>query len=153
MMETCNTASDLLNSVFEREGFDLKAAAEQTSAGCFLNIDGGDTEFLLNQGGELLDALQHLLNQAFGRALGKDQRIVCDVEGFRAGREAELRAMALHAAHQVRSTSTAFVFGPMEASERRVIHVSLSNEDDLLTESIGEGNARRLRVSLKPVEA
>jgi spoIIIJ-associated protein len=153
MLETCNSASDLLNSVFEHAGFELQAVAEESATGCFLNIDGADTGLLLNQGGELLDALQHLLNQAFGRTLGKDQRIVCDVEGFRAGREAELRAMAVHAAEKVRSTATAFVFGPMEANERRVIHVFLANEEDLHTESIGEGNARRLRVSLKPVEA
>ncbi|MDX6613333.1 MAG: spoIIIJ-associated protein [Blastocatellia bacterium] len=153
MLETCNSARDLLNSVFEKAGFDLKAVAEESTTGCFLNIDGSDTGLLLNQGGELLDALQHLLNQAFGRALGKDHRIVCDVEGFRAGREAELRAMAVHAAQKVRSTAAAFVFGPMEANERRVIHVFLANEEDLHTESVGEGNARRLRVSLKPVEA
>lgn len=150
MTETCNKASDLLSSVFERSGFDLKVASDDAAGGCFLNITGADTAFLLNEGGELLDALQYLLNQAFGRALGKDERIVCDVEGYRAGREAELRAMALHAAQRVRATSSAFVFGPMDPSERRVIHLSLSNEEDLQTESVGEGNARRLQVSLKP---
>ena len=149
MTETGDKASALLNSVFEQVGFDLNAVAEKTATGFFLNITGRDTAFLLNEGGELLDALQHLLNQALGRTLGKDERIVCDVEGFRAGREAELRAMALHAAQRVRATASAFVFGPMDASERRVIHLSLSNEEDLQTESIGEGNARRLRVSPK----
>jgi spoIIIJ-associated protein len=149
MTETGDKASDLLNSVFEQEGFDLNAVSEKTATGFFLNITGRDTAILLNEGGELLDALQHLLNQALGRTLDKDERIVCDVEGFRAGREAELRAMALHAAQRVRATSSAFVFGPMDASERRVIHLSLSNEEDLKTESIGEGNARRLRVSPK----
>jgi spoIIIJ-associated protein len=150
MTETGDKASDLLNSVFEQVGFDLSAVSEKTATGFFLNITGRDTAILLNEGGELLDALQHLLNQALGRTLGKDERIVCDVEGFRAGREAELRAMALHAAQRVRATASAFVFGPMDASERRVIHLSLSDQEDLQTESIGEGNARRLRVSPKP---
>ena len=149
MTETCNKAGELLNSVFEGAGFDLKATPQGTESGCFLDITGRDTSLLLNEGGELLDALQHLLNQALGRTLEKDKRIVCDVEGFRAGREAELRAMAVHAAQRVRTTGTAFDFGPMQASERRIIHVSLATEGDLQTESIGEGNARRLRVSLK----
>jgi spoIIIJ-associated protein len=61
--------------------------------------------------------------------------------------------MAEHAARQVRATSSAFVFGPMESSERRVIHLSLAAEADLVTESIGEGNGRRLRVTLKAVAA
>lgn len=149
MTETCDKAGELLNSVFEGAGFDLQAAPDTSAQGCFLNITGSDTSLLLNEGGELLDAVQHLLNQALGRTLGKDERIVCDVEGFRAGREAELRAMALHAAQRVRATGTAFDFGPMQASERRIIHVSLSKEGDLQTESIGEGNSRRLRVSIK----
>ena len=135
--------------MFDGAGFDLKATPQNSESGCFLDITGRDTSLLLNEGGELLDALQHLLNQALGRTLGKDERIVCDVEGFRAGREAELRAMAVHAAQRVRSTGTAFDFGPMQASERRIIHVSLATEEDLQTESVGEGNARRLRVSLK----
>jgi spoIIIJ-associated protein len=150
MNETCTNAAQLINSTFEGAGFDLRASAEQTETGCLLSIEGADAELLLSQGGELLDALQQIINQVFGRSLPKGQRIICDARNYRAAREAELRAMAQHAARQVRTTSAAFVFGPMEASERRVIHLSLADEEDLLTESIGEGIARRLRVSLRP---
>ncbi len=149
MHDTCSKAEHLLNSVFDDAGFDLRASALESEAGCLLSIDGTDSGLLLNQGGELLDALQQILNQALGRTLPKGHRIVCDANNYRAAREAELRAMALHAARQVRTTSSAFVFGPMDSSERRVIHLSLAEEQDLETESIGEGNARRLRVSLK----
>ena len=149
MHETCSKAEQLINSIFAGAGFDLRASALESDIGCLLAIEGTDSGLLLNQGGELLDALQQILNQALGRSLPKGQRIVCDANNYRAAREAELRAMALHAARQVRGTSSAFVFGPMDPSERRVIHLSLAGEEDLVTESIGEGNARRLRVSLK----
>src|SRR3979490_3022067 len=118
-----------------------------------LAIEGSDTTLLLNEGGELLDALQQILNQVFGRSLPKGQRIICDANNSRAAREAELRAMAEHAARQVRATSAAFVFGPMEPSERRVIHLSLAAEEDLITESIGEGKGGRLRASIKATPA
>ena len=150
MHDTCSKAEQLLNSVFDGAGFDLRASASESEAGCWLSIDGADSGLLLSQGGELLDALQQILNQALGRTLPRGQRIVCDANDYRAAREAELRAMAQHAARQVRTTSSPFVFGPMDSSERRVIHLSLSEEEDLATESIGEGHARRLRVSLKP---
>ena len=149
MNEVCTNAEQLLNSVFDRAGFQLRASANETESGCLVAIDGPDNELLLSQGGELLDAMQQILNQALGRALPKGQRIVCDARNFRAAREAELRAMALHAAKQVRATASPFVFGPMDANERRVIHLSLAEEADLQTESVGEGTARRLRVSLK----
>lgn len=149
MQDACIKAEQLVNSIFEGAGFDLRASASESDVGCLLAIQGADSGLLLNQGGELLDALQQILNQALGRTLPKGQRIVCDANNYRAAREAELRAMAQHAARQVRATSSSFVFGPMDSSERRVIHLSLAAEEDLVTESIGEGNARRLRVSLK----
>lgn len=150
MNETCVQSQDFLNAVFNGAGFNLRATVGETSDGCLLNIDGADASFLLNEGGELLEALQHLVNQAFGRTLPKGERIVCDVEDFRATREAELRVMARHAAERVRASGVAFTFGPMNSNERRVIHLALSEENDLHTESIGEGSARRLKVSLKP---
>jgi spoIIIJ-associated protein len=149
MNEACMQSQDFLNAVFDGAGFDLRVAARETTDGCLLNIDGSDASLLLNEGGELLEALQHLVNQAFGRTLPKGERIVCDVEDFRATREAELRAMARHAAERVRATGGVFTFGPMISNERRVIHLVLAGEEDLHTESIGEGAARRLKVSLK----
>jgi spoIIIJ-associated protein len=149
MQDICLRAEELANAIFRGANLDLQVSAAESEEGCLVSIDGPDNGLLLNQGGELLDALQQILNQAFGRDLPRGQRIVCDADNFRAAREGELRAMAQHAARQVRTTSSAFVFGPMEANERRVIHLALAEEADLHTESIGEGNARRLRVSPK----
>ncbi len=149
MNEACTQAQEFLNNVLAGIGCELRTSVEASEQGCLLNIDGADNSLLLNEGGELLEALQHLVNQAFGRELPKGERIVCDVDNYRATREAELRAMARHAAERVRSTGAAFTFGPMDANERRVIHLSLAEEGDLHTESVGDGPARRLKVSLK----
>ena len=150
MSEACIQAQDFLNTIFDGASLELRANVDDAESGCFLNIEGADASLLLSEGGELLEALQHILNQAFIRQLTKEERIVCDVENFRATREAELRAMARHAAERVRTTGVAFTFGPMNPNERRVIHLALSTEEDLFTESVGEGNARRLKVTRKP---
>ena len=149
MNETCQRAQTFLNDVFGGCKLDLDAKAAESDEGCLLELEGEDASLLRSEGGELLSALEHLVNQAFGRALPHGSRFVCDVENFRATREAELRAMARHAAERVRTTRTTFTFGPMNSNERRVIHTSLADEADLHTESIGEGSARRLKVSLK----
>lgn len=149
MNVNCEPPAQLLESIFQSADLALKVVVEDSPEGCRLNIEGSDADLLIAQGGELLDSLQHLLNQAFIRELPKGQRVLCDAEGFRATREAELRAMAKHAAENVRSSGAPFSFGPMTANERRVIHLTLSEEADLYTESIGEGMARKLRVSLK----
>lgn len=149
MSETCQQAQRFLNDIFAGCKLELSAQAVESAEGCLLELDGDDASLLRSEGGELLGAIEHLINQAFGRSLPQGERFICDVQNFRAMREAELRVMARHAAERVRATRSPFIFGPMTSNERRVIHLSLVDEPDLHTESVGEGNARRLKVSLK----
>ena len=147
--EVTQQAADFLEDVFEQTGLQLRVAVKQGITGEVLDIEGQDAELLQAQTGELLEALQHLINQVFGRSLGPGQRLVCDVHGFRATREAELQAMANLAANRVRQTGMAFTFEPMSANERRIIHLTLAESTDLYTESIGEGSDRKLRIARK----
>lgn len=149
MREIHLEAQQFLNDIFGHAGFDLRATAQETESGCTLDVAGEDAPFLRNEAGELLDALEHFVNQSFTRDLEQGERFVCDVEGFRALRETELRAMARHAADRVLNSGVPFTFGPMSANERRVIHLTLADDEGLLTESVGEGNLRRLKVSAK----
>ena len=150
MNDTCERASALLQLIFDGTELRLRVVVNESAEECVLDITGPDADLLQSEGGELLEAMQHLVNQAFGRKLQPGQRLVCDVNSFRATREAELRAMAQHAAERVRSTGADFMFGPMNANERRIIHLMLANSEDLYTESVGQGADRKLRVGLKP---
>ncbi|HEY0078199.1 MAG TPA: R3H domain-containing nucleic acid-binding protein [Pyrinomonadaceae bacterium] len=149
MKESFTQAQKFLNAIFDMAGFDLHARAKESEGVFVLDIDGDDASLLRSEGGELLDALEHLVNQTHGRSLEQGERLVCDVHSFRALREAELRAMARHAAERVRSSGVPFTFGPMNPNERRIIHLTLAADAELQTESVGEGGARRLKVSLK----
>ena len=149
MDETYTQAAEFLRSVFAKSGLDLKVTVEAVADGASFDLDGRDAELLLAEGGEVLEAIQHLMNQAFGRKLNKGERVVCDVRGFRATREAELRAMAQHAAGRVRETGQPFTFGAMSSNERRILHLTLADSEDLQTESLGDARDRRLKVSLK----
>src|SRR5215211_5794571 len=149
MTEVSQQAAEFLESVFEKTGLQLSVAVKQGIAGEVLDIEGRDAEMLQAQTGELLEALQHLLNQVFGRNLAAGSRLVCDVNGFRATREAELQAMANLAANRVRQTGMPFTFEPMTANERRIIHLTLADSTDIFTESIGEGSDRKLRIGPK----
>lgn len=149
MQDTCTNAATFLESLFQGTGLNIRVAVTETPAECLLDLSGPDAELLQVEGGELLQAVQHLANQAFGRMLPEGQRLVCDVEGFRATREAELRAMAKLAAERVRTTGLPFIFGEMNSNERRIIHLTLAQCEDLYTESVGDGLARKLRVARK----
>lgn len=149
MTEVTQQAAAFLEDVFEMTGLQLRVTVKQGITGEVLDIEGHDAELLQSQTGELLEALQHLINQVFGRSLAAGARLVCDVHGFRATREAELQAMANLAANRVRQTGLAFTFEPMSANERRIIHLTLADSPDLFTESIGEGSDRKLRIARK----
>lgn len=149
MTEVTQQAAEFLEDVFEMTGLQLRVTVKQGITGEVLDIEGHDAELLQSQTGELLEALQHLINQVFGRNLSAGERLVCDVHGFRATREAELQAMANLAANRVRQTGVAFTFEPMSANERRIIHLTLADSPDLFTESIGEGSDRKLRIARK----
>src|SRR5262245_24131530 len=149
MTEVSQQAAQYLEDVFDATGLQLRVAVKQGVSGEVLDIEGRDAELLQAQTGELLEALQHLINQVFGRSLAGSARLVCDVNGFRATREAELQAMANLAANRVRQTGQPFTFEPMSANERRIIHLTLAESEDLATESIGEGADRKLKISPK----
>jgi spoIIIJ-associated protein len=149
MTDTCIQANDFLNKIFDYSKLDLHSEIHDRDTECLFDIEGEDSSLLLAQGAELLDAFQHLLTQVFGHDLPEGKRFTCDAENYRATREAELRVMAKHAADKVRKTGLAFTFGPMNSLERRVIHMALSEEKDIFTESVGEGAGRRLKVVLK----
>ena len=153
MTEVSQQAAQYLEDVFQATGLQLRVAVKHGVGGEVLDIEGKDAELLQAQTGELLEALQHLINQVFGRSLESGARLVCDVNGFRAIREAELQAMANFAANRVRQSGVPFTFEPMSANERRIIHLTLADSADLSTESIGEGSDRKLRIVRKSSSA
>lgn len=149
MNEKCQQAEEFLSELVTDLGFDLSVSSEWTDEGCMLNLKGHDVPFLLNENGEMLDAFETILFQIFGRDLERSQRFVCDADGFRRTRKAELQAMARFAAQNVRKNGRPFTFGKLNSTERRVIHLTLQAEEDLDTESVGDGRDRRLQVRLK----
>ncbi len=149
MNETCQNAETFLAELISELRFDLNVAAEWTDEGCLLNLTGGDVPLLLSENGEMLDAFEVILFQVYGRSLDRDHRFVCDADGFRRTRKAELQAMARFAAQNVRKSGRPFTFGVLNSTERRVIHLTLQVEEDLVTESVGDGRDRRLQVRLK----
>jgi spoIIIJ-associated protein len=149
MNETCEQAAKFLSEVVTDMGFKLDVSSTWTDEGCVLNLEGEDAHLALAENGELLDAFEVILFQTLGRSLDRQHRFVVDADGFRQTRKAELHAMAKFAAGHVRKNGIPFTFGVLNSTERRIIHMSLQQEEDLITESVGDGRERRLQVKLK----
>ncbi|HEY7415385.1 MAG TPA: RNA-binding cell elongation regulator Jag/EloR [Ktedonobacteraceae bacterium] len=104
---------------------------------------------LIGRRGETLAALQLLVNLIVSHQTKRRMRIIVDAENYRQRREENLRSLALRVAQQVRNYRRSIALEAMPPYERRIVHLALSDSPDISTESIGEGEERRVVISLK----
>jgi spoIIIJ-associated protein len=117
-----------------------------------LNIHSEDPEtvsLLIGRRGETLASIQLLVNLIVSKQTGNRERIIIDAERYRERREQNLRSMAARVADQVRRSGHPIMLEAMPPNERRIIHMVLAETTDIATESTGEGDQRRVVVSLK----
>jgi len=148
--ENVNLVVDFIDQILGSSGLDLKARASQTEDGVRIEVSGSDVALLLGRNAELLDALEYLGNRVLARSAGEETRLVFDSNGYRARREKELRLMAEKAAEKVRLSRIPFTFDPMTPNERRIIHLALAGDDAVTTESLGNGENRK--VTIRPTK-
>lgn len=117
-----------------------------------VDIHGDDLSLLIGRRGESLQALQYITRLIVGKELGTYLPIIIDVEGYRARRERQLRQLARRMAEQAVERGRTMTLEPMPAAERRIIHLELREHDRVYTESVGEGDQRKVTIVPRPVE-
>lgn len=111
-----------------------------------LEIQGRELGALIGRRGETLAALQYLARLLTSRALGRRVHLVVDVEGYKARREQMLRRLAQRMAEQAVQRGRTVSMEPMPPHERRIVHLALREHPDVTTESVGEGDRRKVTV-------
>lgn len=118
-------------------------------ASSYINIVTPDSRLLIGARGERLSALEHLIRRLLERdAETAAEKFFLDVNGYRMHHVETLREEAKQIAKKVRLYRKEMMLKPMSSFERRVIHVALAEYPDITTESVGEGERRR--VVIKP---
>jgi spoIIIJ-associated protein len=111
-----------------------------------LQIRGRDLGVLIGRRGETLTALQYITRLIASRELQRRINIVLDVEGYKSRREEMLRRLAKRMADQAVQTDRTVVLEPMPPYERRIVHLALRDHPEVTTESIGEGDHRKVTI-------
>jgi len=107
----------------------------------YVIFDGPDRAFLLRNDGQLLLALQHILNKI------SDVKVQVDCDFFRKRKEKDLREFAQRAAQKVRDTGREETLDAMNPYERRIVHIAVNEIRGVTTESLGEGFLKKVRVT------
>ena len=110
-----------------------------------IDIAGEDSGLLIGRRGETLRALQFIVNLIINQRT--EGRAMLDIEGYRERRYASLRTLASQVAERVATTGRSVTLEPMAANERRIIHMTLSEHPQVITESSGIGSGRKITIS------
>lgn len=136
----------VLGAVIEAAGLETTIVFHESDDALRVLLQGGDREFFLADDAEVFEALEHLLQRMFNHAVAP-RRIRLDCEGYREDRDAALKEQALALATAVRADGRPRVTGPLNAYERRIVHVALSEIEGVTTYSVGEGADRRVTIA------
>ncbi len=111
-----------------------------------LEIQGGDLGGLIGPRGETLNALQFISRLMVGHKIQQRSSFVIDVQGYRQRREQALARLAERMARKVAARQRPATLEPMPPHERRIIHITLRDSDEVYTQSVGEGRRRKVRI-------
>jgi spoIIIJ-associated protein len=142
-------ALEFVNQVVRAMGLSLEGHLERTRDGACVNLDGEGGDVLLARRGEALQALQYLVDSVFRRQLEDDRRILVDCLGFRRDKDAELRQMARFLAGRAKSTHAEQTIGPLNAYDRRIVHLAVAEDPDVASESVGDAAVKTVIISEK----
>lgn len=136
----------VLGAVIESAGLETTIAFGESDDALRVLLGGRDREFFLADDAEVFQALEHLLQRMFNHEV-TPRRIHLDCEGYREGRDAALKEQALALATEVRADGRPRLMGPLNAYERRIVHIALSEAEGVTTYSVGEGADRRVTIA------
>ena len=112
-----------------------------------LDVNGGDLAVLIGRHGRTLDALQMVLTSLMSSRIKFYYPIVVDIEGYKSRRRKKLEDMAHSSATRAKSRGGKVTLSPMNAYERRIIHLALRDDGGVVTHSEGEEPERRVVIT------
>ena len=147
--ETAQRAKAFLQSVTDAMGLDVMIEKRLTTERILLQLHGRGLGVLIGKHGKTLDSLQYLTNLAANQSGRGRYFVMLDVEDYRERRQATLESLAIRMANRVKRSQRPLVLEPMNAYERKIIHLTLQDDPDVYTKSEGELDNRHLVIHYK----
>lgn len=137
----------LLRGMGIRSQVDIHTDIEGDEGPAFvLDIVGADLGILIGRRGETLRDLEYVARLIVANKTKSSERFAVDVEGYRLRRERVLRELAKRMADRVKQNRQPITLEAMPPNERRIVHITLKEHPTVTTQSIGEGERRRVMI-------
>lgn len=147
------TAEDLLSRMGFSGTAEINAEEDgEESVTCNFKVTE-DSNLLIGQYGVNLQSIQHILRLIIRKKISDKVKFIVDVNSYRKEKNQSLIELAHEAADQAVSEGRAIVLRPMSPYERRLIHLELSQNEKVVTESIGEDENRKIVVKPSKMKA
>ena len=144
-----DTGKEFLLGMFGKMGLSVQIEKLTTKDKITFQVHGEDLGILIGKHGQTLDAIQYLTNLVANKEVHRRCQIVVDVENYRSRREETLIQLAHRLGAKVRRTRQKIALEPMNAFERKIIHVALQNEKHIKTDSEGQEPYRHIVIYYK----
>jgi len=139
-------AKDALENILARIPVEASVQAEPNDGKIILDIDGDTSGLLIGRKGKTLDALQFIVNKIVNKAMERKMHVVVDSENYRKRREESLTQLALKIADKAKRIKKPVATNPLNPHDRRIIHLTLKEDDALDTKSRGDGLLKKVLV-------
>jgi len=145
--DAAGTAHQVLGDILRAMG--IQATVDVSGSGdegapVSLNIEGDDLGVLIGRRGQALSSLQYLVRLIVAEKLKKWISINVDVDWYKKRHYESLKKLTLRLAEQVARRRRPITMEPMLPDERRIVHITLADDPDVMTQSTGEGDGRRV---------
>ncbi len=147
-------AAVILRELIVKMGIEAEVTFVRSDDGAAkLDVRSQDSAMLIGRKGRTLGAMQYLVNRmiAQGDAAENTERFMIDVEGYVDRRRETLEDLARHFAGRVKESGRPARLKPLSPQERRIIHMTLRNDPEVRTASLGESLYRTVVIS--PINA
>ncbi|MBW2205865.1 MAG: protein jag [Deltaproteobacteria bacterium] len=139
-------AKDALENILARIPVEASVQAEPNDGKIILDIDGDKSGLLIGRKGKTLDALQFIVNKIVNKAMERKMHVVVDSENYRKRREESLTQLALKIGDKAKRIKKPVATNPLNPHDRRIIHLTLKEDDALDTKSRGDGLLKKVLV-------
>jgi len=143
------TPEGILSKLLEKMGIEALIHNDIVDGNMQLIIDTEDPSLLIGRHGQTLDSIQYLINCIFNKSALVKKKIIVNAEGYRERREEMLVELAYRLSSKVKQTGRELAMNPLPPHERRIIHLTLQNDDKVRTYSRGEGPMRSVVITTK----